>query len=84
MNDYYVAIRRDSDTRNFAITARSASSNRHWRISNNTVTHTNEAGRKCVFTIVMDGMSGKEAKRLKEFMIGSLVSSGYTQMYNGS
>ena len=84
MNDYYVAIRRESGTRNFAITARSASSNLHWRIRNNTVTHTNKDGRKCEFSIIMDGMDGKVAKRLKEFMVGALVSSGYTQIYNGA
>lgn len=84
MKDYYVAIRRDNGK--FAITARSASKNAHWKHDpvRGIVTHTNDAGNKLDFTIVYDDMGGREAKRLKEFMCGALVSSGHEMIANGA
>ena len=84
MKDYYVAIRRTDGK--FAITARSASKNAHWKLDpiRGIVTHINDAGTNLDFTIVYDGMGGREAKRLKQFMCGALISSGYKMIPNGA
>ena len=89
-NDYYVAYRRIPGTRQFAITARSASKSSHlWtRKADGIIIHHTDNYGHCPqtdinFVIVDDNLREKEAKLLKEFMIGAKMSTGFKKVANG-
>lgn len=91
-NDYYVAMRQIPGVRKFTLTARSASKNPHWTISDDglTVTHTAHITKRrprktkdFKFSIVAHGLSEKEAKRIKDLNHCGMVACGYKKVSNG-
>lgn len=75
MNDYIVASR--STQNGFSVTARSVSKNAHWVREGNTYTDTTDpVPGRTVYLIIKDGLTKRQAERVKDAIKGAMILNG--------